>query len=266
MGAYILEQESEVKRLEKQNAQAIYSIKDELAEITTTEHDEILDAGCGTGGVTRHLVQYHSFKSLDAIDFSQERLRFASKSFSKGGKNINFIQADLNNLDNLEGAYNLIISRFVMHHLEDPSSVVTNLANHLKPTGELVIVDSDGILFNFYCRDQWVLSILDEIKSRLRLDMFVARKMKVLMFNAGLRELDSRIIPMHFKGADLQFEKQQYFDRFEAMSSWFDSILGCEKSYDFQRRYLAAFDEPDTEIFYNKFITRGKKQPRVEKQ
>lgn len=260
MGAYILEQESEAKRLEKQNAQAIYSIKEELSEITSAEHDEILDAGCGTGAVTRHLVQYHSFKSLDAVDFSQERLDFASKSLTGENENINFIQADLNNLENLKCYYDLIISRFVMHHLENPSAVIKSLVNHLKPSGELVIVDSDGILFNFYCRDQWVLNVLDEIKSHLHLDMFVARKMKVLMFKAGLSELDSRIIPMHFKGADLQFEKQQYHERFEAISPWLDSVLGGEKSHDFQKRYLAAFDEPDTEIFYNKFITRGKRR------
>lgn len=259
MSAYILEQESEAKRLEKQNAQAIYSIKEELAEIITTEHDEVLDAGCGTGGVTRHLVQHHRFKSLDAIDFSSERLDFAARNLTSGKNNVNFIQADLNNLEDLNSRYDLIISRFVMHHLENPSSVIANLADCLKPRGELVIVDSDGILFNFYCRDQWVLDVLDEIKNHLHLDMFVARKMKVLMSKAGLSGLDSRMIPMHFKGADLQFEKQQYRERFEAISPWFDSVLGHEKSHDFQNRYLAAFDEPDTEIFYNKFITRGKR-------
>ena len=218
-----------------------------------------MDAGCGTGGVSRELIKSHKFKTLDALDFSRVRLDFALARLIEGKRKVSFIEADLNHTEKLERNYDLIISRFVMHHLINPAKVISNLANNLKKSGELVIIDSDGILFNFYCKDRWVLKILEEIRLKLNVDMYVARKLKVYMSDAGLKKLDSRIIPMHFKGEDLKFEKQQYAERFLAFSPWLECNLGLERSLEFQARYLASFDDDGTEIFYNKFITCGKR-------
>lgn len=261
MGAYILEQESEGTRLEKQNARNIYSVAEELKELEFDTFNTVLDAGCGTGAITRYILEKHNVKKITAIDFSEERLK-QNEEFSRKVKNsteLEFLKKDLTSDLGLAHKYDLILSRFVLHHLSNPYKVVENLAQNLEANGELAIIDSDGIFFNMYSDDEWLQQKLETVRKELKVDMFVARKLKSFFFKANLKNVESRIITMHFTGDDLAFERQQYVERFPAVEGVIASILGAKDCQKFFERYLDALEKPGAELFYTKFICRGKK-------
>lgn len=258
MHAYILENDNEVSRLEKQNSLKNYCVSEELKDINISSDMHILDAGCGTGVITRHVLKNFNPKEVTAVDFSQTRLAQAKKfiSTSSTTSTVNFKQLDMMSEKLEEEQFDLIISRFVMHHLTVPQKAISMLSRALKHGGRLCVIDSDGIMFNMHSKDLWLQKALDKINSSLEIDMFVGRKLKMFMDQSNLTNLESRIIPMHFTGYDLQQEKIQYEERFFALGGLLESILGKD-SVKFVERYLAAFDEPSTELFYNKFVTQG---------
>lgn len=258
MAAYVLENDYEGERLEKQNARKLYSVDMELEGIILRETDSVLDAGCGTGAVSRSILQNHRFKKLTGIDFSLARLELA-KSYIDFEHNtqVIFQKEDLCNLENFNHQFDVILSRFVMHHLENPKKVIFDLASKLKQGAQMIVIDSDGILFNLFSSDKKLMDDLEKIKQQLKIDLFVGRKLKSYFTQAGLSNIETRIIPMHFTGDDLKHEKEQYIDRFQNIGELFSMILGENGAQEFTKRYIGALDDPSSELFYNKFICRG---------
>lgn len=261
MHAYILEDENEVTRLEKQNIHRLYSIEEELRLVEIKNNIDLLDAGCGTGAVTRYVLEHCKPKTMTAMDFSEIRLREMNKILRKNHPNsvIEFKHFDLMN-ENFEGSeYDHVISRFVMHHLVDPQKAIFKLTASLRNDGKLTIIDSDGILFNIYSGNKWLDKKLHQLKDAMEIDFYVGRRLKFLMGESGLTDLQSRVIPMHFCGVELELERDQYAERFCAMKGFLKKALGDRDAAKFVHQYLDALSKPSTELFYNKFITQGRK-------
>ena len=139
MHAYILEHDNESERLEKQNSLKNYCVSEELKNIEITSQMSVLDAGCGTGAITRHILNHSTPHKMTAIDFSETRLAQAKKltALECNTSDIIFKRVDMLNEKLEEDQFDLIISRFVMHHLTNPQVAVTMLAKALKPNGRL---------------------------------------------------------------------------------------------------------------------------------
>ncbi|MGZ3633981.1 MAG: class I SAM-dependent methyltransferase, partial [Parachlamydiaceae bacterium] len=112
-----------------------HSIKIESSNVT-----EILIAGCGTG---QHAIncanQYQEAKIL-AVDLSQHSLAYAARKAAELNiRNIEFLQADILDLKQLNRTFDLIESAGVLHHMEDPLKGWKILRDLLKPQGMMLI-------------------------------------------------------------------------------------------------------------------------------
>tara|TARA_R110002049_G_scaffold26841_1_gene93098 strand:- start:291 stop:695 length:405 start_codon:yes stop_codon:yes gene_type:complete len=123
--------------------------------------------------------------------------------------------------------------------------------------GRLITIDSDGILFNYYSSNKWVMKKLDLIKKSFKIDMYIGRKLRSYYHDLGLKNVDVRMIPMHFTGQELISEVEQYQDRFKFMKKIFDKILGQQDNLRFKTEYLDDLRTGKAELFYNKFIVQG---------
>ena len=82
---------------------------------------EILIAGCGTGLHSLSAATTFSNSKVLAIDLSLKSLSYAQRKTNElGVTNINYAQADIMELGNLERRFDLIESAGVLHHLGDP--------------------------------------------------------------------------------------------------------------------------------------------------
>ena len=103
--------------------------------------DRVLEAGCGTGRMTRRLAR--GVGSLIAIDFSFESLRVSQQKLLFAGlSSVPLVQADLCHLPFAEGVFDRVVSCQVLEHVpgeEARREAVQSLARVLKPGGTLAL-------------------------------------------------------------------------------------------------------------------------------
>lgn len=264
MGEYILENDNEADRLERQNSGELYNVAEELSGISFSNYKKILDVGCGTGALTREIVKRNSDVEIVAVDFSEVRLKQAQLYLSSNYRDrVVFQHANIMSKEGmLEKSYDCVVSRFVLHHLPNPSLAVVNMVASLKNEGKLIVIDSDGIMFNFYCSDKKLMSLLNTVRENFEYDFMIGRKLKSMFIDAGLTEVDSRMIPMHFVGESLKLEVSQYRERFGVMMPYFVKVLGERDANSLVSGYISTLERGAGELFYNKFVCTGVKHDK----
>ncbi len=101
--------------------------------------DKVLDAGCGTGIITK-LVAPH-VQSIVGLDISEDMLRFAQE---KTLQNESYVVGDMLKLPFPGGSFDKVTARMVLHHLMDRVQDGVNECHRvLKAGGEIIV--SEGI-------------------------------------------------------------------------------------------------------------------------
>src|SRR4051794_2212243 len=120
---YSLEATIEAERLEEQVYQTNYSIEDELSGFRFDAKERVMDAGCGTGVLSRYLIERRGLKQIDALDFSDLRLRQGTQLLdAKTRSAIRFRRQDLSQIDaDFKGVFDTILCRYVIEHTADPA-------------------------------------------------------------------------------------------------------------------------------------------------
>tara|TARA_Y100000996_G_scaffold204623_1_gene160521 strand:- start:658 stop:1947 length:1290 start_codon:yes stop_codon:yes gene_type:complete len=109
-------------------------------EIINVKSPEILIAGCGTGQHSISTASRFLNSSVLAIDLSFSSLAYAKrKTMELGIKNIEYMQADILNLKNLNKKFDIIESSGVLHHMDKPIEGWKILTNCLKKHGLMKI-------------------------------------------------------------------------------------------------------------------------------
>jgi len=119
---------------------------DEYLTITHLKsHPKILDAGCGTGFTTHVISSLRREAEILGIDFSKGSIEYA-KNFSKNHNypKVRFELMDLKNLQ-LDSKFDLIHCSGVLHHIENPRPIFSNLCKLLKSDGLFIL----GLYHNF---------------------------------------------------------------------------------------------------------------------
>ena len=103
--------------------------------------DRLLEAGCGTGRMTR--VLSGTVREMVAVDFSFESLRVnRRKLLAARVTNTHLVQADLCRLPFTECAFDRVVSCQVLEHVPGPearAAAVQSLSSVVKPGGTLAL-------------------------------------------------------------------------------------------------------------------------------
>jgi len=109
------------------------SIKDVLAPA-------ILIAGCGTGQHSIETASRFSGCQVTAVDLSLASLAYSQRKTTELGiTNLEYLQADILKLDQLENKFDIIESVGVLHHMDEPMAGWRVLTDLLKPGGLMKI-------------------------------------------------------------------------------------------------------------------------------
>lgn len=258
---YILNSPSESERLESQSQLPLYDFRSELKGIRVGNGFQILDAGCGTGLITRHLAAQFPQAQLFGCDMSEERLEFArQKSLSLG--NTSFSREDLSALNYSNHYFDLVICRYVIQHIPVivRATVFEELFRCLKPGGQIRIVDFDGTFLNLFPRSTFVDGVLERLKTECPIDLTVGRKIKSLLTNVGFVEINQQVEAMNFTGPDLDAEIKLTEQRITHAGSYLKNLLGTIEAVEqFKREMLEALSVEGATYFYNKFIFTARK-------
>lgn len=257
---YVLEGREEFRRLEYQSSLAEYDFRKELAGFSVPKRGKVLDAGCGSGIVTRYLSELYPLAQVFGCDASKQRLLDTKKACSKYS-NISLQEEDLCKLSFEDGFFDSVVCRYVLQHIASKAEkAVSELYRTVKSGGAVRLIDSDGVLVNLHSQDLTLSRDIAKIQANCPVDFFMGRKLTTLMHDAGFCELDSRVEAIGFKGEALEHEISNMESRFEFSFPILVQILGGQSvARKFVAQYLRAMRAPGSFYFHNLFIVTGRK-------
>ncbi|MBO4579201.1 MAG: class I SAM-dependent methyltransferase [Clostridiales bacterium] len=140
-------------RAREANANNLFEIPERFALLPDLADLRILDLGCGSG---EHCMDYLKMgaKEVTGIDISEKMLSVAKEKNSAPG--IRYIRMPMEDLDKLEGGFDLVISSLAIHYIEDYRGVVKNVRRLLVPGGEFIFSQEHPINTCHTGGDRWV--------------------------------------------------------------------------------------------------------------
>jgi ubiquinone/menaquinone biosynthesis C-methylase UbiE len=103
--------------------------------------DSVLDVACG-GGIVVCAFAPH-VRHATGIDVTPAMLERARQlAGEKGLTNVDWRQGDVNSLPSADGSFNIVSTRFSMHHFPDPMVVLREMVRVCAPGGSIVVVDT----------------------------------------------------------------------------------------------------------------------------
>ncbi|MFQ5846239.1 MAG: class I SAM-dependent methyltransferase [Candidatus Methylomirabilales bacterium] len=126
-----------------------------VSNLDLEPHFAVLDVAAGTGHLGRAIAPY--VKQVVALDATPEMLLEGSRQTEQDGiTNMVFAQGRAEALPYPTGAFDLVVSRFAIHHFEDPLPPVQEMVRVCRPRGQVVVIDlvapEDGTLAEAYNR------------------------------------------------------------------------------------------------------------------
>jgi cyclopropane fatty-acyl-phospholipid synthase-like methyltransferase len=254
---YVLESKEEFARLERQSKNPSYSFERELSALNVPTGARILDAGCGSGLVTRYLTEQFPTAKAQGCDFSAERVAQAQAA----APSLEFTQCDLRDTPFPTNTFDIIVSRYVFQHLghKKAAAALKELYRILKPNGTLLLIDGDGLFVNLYPQTAIVTSSLRAIERAGIVDFSVGRKLPNWMQKAGFHNLAWHLNTANHEGASRAAEVQLMRDRFVTGAAHFRKVLGAEKAKAFARDFVRGLADPAATYFTETFVVIGVK-------
>jgi SAM-dependent methyltransferase len=111
-----------------------------FARLRATADDLALDVAAGTGHVARTLAPH--VRAVVAVDATAAMLATGKAEADRAGlRNIVFQRGDAAALPFADGSFDVVLSRFALHHFEDPAVPLREMARCLRAGGTLAVGD-----------------------------------------------------------------------------------------------------------------------------
>lgn len=178
-------------------------------------NENVLDAGCGSGRVTKILSEKAFKGMIYAVDNDTNMLEKAKKNLSSF-KNIKIIMRDLNTIElaNIPIKFDIIFSNAVLHWIIDHNKVFNNFYNMLKNGGKLCI-QCGG-----YGNLQKTITVFDNIKNSMNFrDYFSNWKIswnfaKPLDTRKILNDIGYKDIEVYLSTAHVNFDSKDNYTQY----------------------------------------------------
>ena len=107
------------------------------------EEGHILDAGCGTGGLTAEIGRRRGDIAITGIDISPDYVAFAQDQLRD--PRLTFQTGDLTDLDLPTDGFDQTLSQLVLHFIPDPAKAVRELIRVTRPGGTVAACVWDSL-------------------------------------------------------------------------------------------------------------------------
>ncbi|MER7755576.1 L-histidine N(alpha)-methyltransferase [Kitasatospora sp. NPDC097643] len=165
----------------------------------------VLEAGCGVGAQTVHLLAASPGVLLTAADISAESLAQARARVAAQTPTarVAWHHGDLHQLPFPEGSFDHIFLCFVLEHLADPAAGLAALRRVLRPGGTITVIEGDHGSALFHPESPAARATIDHLvrlQSAAGGDGLLGRRLYPLLSGAGFREVTVRPRTMYADG------------------------------------------------------------------
>lgn len=190
--------EEEVMRLELQAVALSEIIDKEIDALNIQSGMSVLDAGCGSGAITRRFARKAHPGKVTGVDFDKTFLEYAkSIAADEGIENVEYELGDIDNLSYPDGSFDLTYCRLVLMHVKDTVETIKELGRVTREGGIVAISDVDddaSILYPFMptMMDNW--KKYGQWAKTMKMDRHIGRQLFSILSQAGLEGI--KIIPI----------------------------------------------------------------------
>ena len=191
----------EVFRLEAQGR--VYSglLEKEIDFLGLKPGMRVLDAGCGTGVVTRRIAVKISPGEVYGVDMDPLFIEEAKKlAVKEKASNIKYDLGNINDLEFGDDVFDLSYSRLVLMHVKDPVKTVAEMGRVTKKGGIIAISDQDDGGIIVYPELPKMMRMFSKYGSLAKMrgeDRFIGRKLFSIMEQADLSPIKVIPFPMY---------------------------------------------------------------------
>ncbi len=189
--------DNEVARLEFQAVAFRRIIENEINTLSLEQGMSVLDAGCGTGAVSRTLARIVNPGTVTAIDINDLLIDKAQKlAIEEGIDNIRFELGDVRNLGFSDASFDVSYCRIVLMAVSDPVKAASELKRVTRSGGQVLVSDIDDDFMLVYPPIPTIMEVwrkyvkvaMDEGRDR-----YIGRKLFSILSQAGLKSV--KIVP-----------------------------------------------------------------------
>ena len=185
--------ESMVRNLDAQ-AQAVWPQEAPLFQrywLPVEPH--ILDAGCGTGEISRRLAELFPRARVLGVDIIDPHLELARSRYSRLAPRLRFEHQSVFELDAADHSFDLTVCRHVIHSIPSPDRVLAELARVTRPGGYLHLIPEDYGMLHFQGgaldpRDFWH-EVPPRFAAATGTDLFIGRNTFGILAAMNLQEI-----------------------------------------------------------------------------
>jgi ubiquinone/menaquinone biosynthesis C-methylase UbiE len=108
--------------------------------VTVPRGARVLDVAGGSGQVGRYITR--SGGRAFIVDVTDEMLQAGLRSVrEEGRRDVTFVHGDAAELPFPGGQFDVVVSRFALHHMQDPAIAIREMARMCTPDGSVTIID-----------------------------------------------------------------------------------------------------------------------------
>jgi ubiquinone/menaquinone biosynthesis C-methylase UbiE len=263
MPTYLMEHPLEAERLELKTKRE--KILKELKLVPLQPGTNVLDVGCGTGAVTRILAERVAPGQVVGLDLSEERLSVAREiAEEQGVSNVEYVQADVRDLDPRDHRFDLAYSRCLFQYLPGKAGLDTLIAMKrlASPGGRVTVADLDGNhLYRYPLDEEWerILGQLVHAIEETGFDAYVGRKLYSMFRKVGLQDLHVDILPYYLiDGRADPLSLRVWEMKIEILAKTLENIYGSSgEAKQMTERFRADLLDEDTLLYNLLFMVQG---------
>jgi ubiquinone/menaquinone biosynthesis C-methylase UbiE len=257
---YAIHSDEECERLELQARLA--NIKAHLRFLPMSPGDRVLDAGCGSGAMSRLLAHTYPRAKVTGVDRREQYLDFArSRARAEDIRNLEFRSADVFALPFGDGTFDVVWTKYLLQWLKDPKRALKELQRVTRPGGIVVSCDFAG----FAVRHSPVTSDFDrqvrDVMTAL-VDCDIGLKVAPMMISLGFEDVRVEIEADKIFTVIGRIDRERRWNwekQFKAARPHLVQIIGSEAGADeFVATFLRYYDDPTTCSMTTLHFTQGR--------
>jgi SAM-dependent methyltransferase len=256
---YVFDGAFECERLERQAL--LQGIEGQLRHFHVPAGARVLDAGCGSGVMSRLLASHHPESEVVGVDQNPRYVSFATeRAAPEGLANLSFESADIRKLPFETASFDVVCSQNVLFYIADQQAALQEFRRVLKPGGQLVISLRHQTLLTNVPEDPALQRRLERVIYSLA-DILLARRLPLMYRDAGFEDVTVDIETDHIYTAIGSIDRERRRNVAElmgaAMTRIADLLGGQIQAEAFLADLLAYLDRPDTCTYTTLWVVSG---------
>lgn len=261
---YFVDSDDEMQRLDRQAA--IYGSADDLAHLALSPTDRVLDAGCGSGRITRTMAGAVPQGQVTGFDREPRYLDYARRAAQADGlHNTRFVEGNLLALPFDAGSFDLVWSKHVLQWVDRPVAALREMVRVTRPGGRVVACNFSDFLTRHHPEDPAVQADMqrwcDAARAMIGFDNQIGHKLPRMFLDAGLTDIRIDSLPdKAYSGLGDSGERLWNMQvQWRAAQAFALQVWGSQEAADAAgQRILARWADPSVYFHCTLFYVEGR--------